>query len=143
MRRAVLGVAGVLALSAAGGAGAYALHTIWVKPGHCTKVHGTRVCARTVRAKTVTVAPSPIGKTFHGNGDETLAPLTLKHGVTVHWTSEADADGNNFFSVSSSPGDTTVVDIDNGNAGTSGSSYVPPGTYTLQVAASAVWTLSF
>jgi hypothetical protein len=35
-------------------------------------VHGTKVCARKVKPKTVTVAPSPIGQTFSGNGDKTL-----------------------------------------------------------------------
>jgi hypothetical protein len=135
----------LLALLAAGGASAYALKTIWLRPGRCTKVRGTKVCARKVVAKTVTitVAPSPIGKTFSGNGDLTLAPMTLPHGVTVHWTSQPDSSGYNLFSVSSSPSDSTYITFDNGNSTTSGTSYVPPGTYTFDVTASAAWTLSF
>jgi hypothetical protein len=93
----------VLALLAAGGASAYALGTIWLRPGHCKKVHGTKVCARKVKpvtttvsrtstvTSTVTVAPSPIGQTFSGNRDSTLAPRTIPvNGVVVHWTAQPD-----------------------------------------------------
>ena len=147
VRRVTLLVAVVLALLAAGGASAYVLGTIWLRPGHCTKVHGTKVCARKVKprtvSQTVTVGPSPIGATFSGNGDKTLAPLTLAHGVTVQWTAQPDADGFNSFQVTSSPSDQTFVEFDNGDSTTSGSSYIPPGTYTFEVGASAAWTLSF
>jgi hypothetical protein len=129
MRRTALAAAAVIALAAAGGASAYALHTIMLRPGHCTKVHGTKVCARKVtpRTFTVTVAPSPIGQMFSGNGDVTLAPMTLAHGVNV----------------SSEPNDAGYVHFDNGNSTTSGTSYVPPGTYTFDVGADGAWTLSF
>jgi hypothetical protein len=145
VRRTALVVVAVLALLAAGGASAYALKTVFLEPGHCTKVHGTKVCARNVKAKTVTVtvAPSPIGDTFSGNGDKTLAPVTLAHGVTVHWTAQPDSDGFNEFDVSSSPGDTTFLEFDNGDSTTGGTSFVPPGTYTFDVSASAAWTISF
>lgn len=143
VRRIALIAAVLLALLAAGGASAYALKTIWLRPGRCTKVHGTKICARKVRPKTVTVAPSTIGQTFSGNGDKTLAPMTLPHGVTVRWTSQPDSFGYNLFSVSSSPSDTTYVSFDNGNSTTSGTSYIPAGTYTFDVTASAAWTLSF
>jgi hypothetical protein len=143
MRRATIILAAVAALLVAGAASAYALKTIMLSPGHCTKVHGTRVCAKKVHPRTVTVAPSPIGKTFSGNGSSTLAPLTLTHGVTVHWTSQPDTYGYNTFSVTSSPADANFVDFDNGDGSTSGTSYIPPGTYTLEVIASAAWTLSF
>lgn len=143
MKRAALIAVVLVGLIAAGGASAYALRTIWLRPGHCRKVHGTKVCARKVRPKTVTVAPSPIGQTFSGNGDKTLAPITLAHGVTVHWTSQPDSFGYNLFSVSSSPSDTRYVSFDNGNSSTSGTSYIPAGTYTFDVTASAAWTLSF
>ncbi len=68
-----------VALVCAGGASAYALHTIMLSPGHCRRIGDTKVCARRGKTKTVTttVAASPIGKTFSGNGDSTLAPLTL------------------------------------------------------------------
>jgi hypothetical protein len=145
MRRTALLAVLVVALLGAGGASAYALRTVFLKPGHCTKVHGTKVCARSVKPKivTVTVAPSPVGQTFSGNGDKTLAPVTLAHGVTVHWTSQPDSDGFNEFDVFSSAGDTTFVAFDNGNSTTSGTSYIPPGTYTLDISASAAWTISF
>jgi hypothetical protein len=97
----------------------------------------------TPRTFTVTVAPSPTGQTFSGNGDVTLAPMTLAHGVNVHWTSQPDSFGNNFFDVSSEPNDTDYVHFDNGNSTTSGTSYVPPGTYTFDVSADGAWTLSF
>jgi hypothetical protein len=150
-RKLALIVVAVVALAAAGVAGAYGLKRITLKPGHCTtlkvvrgsKTIKTKVCAKKVKPKTVTVAPSPIGKTFSGNGDETLAPITLPHGVTAHWTSAADSYGDNIFSVSSSPNDTNIVDFGNGNSSTSGTSYIPAGTYTLQVIASGAWTLSF
>jgi hypothetical protein len=132
---------------AAGGASAYALRTLWLRPGHCMKVHGTRVCARSVtprtRTVTVTVAPSPIGRTFSGNGDQMLAPVTLSHGVEVSWTAQPDPDGFNDFTVSSEPNGTNFVEFDNGAGATSGKSYVPPGTYVFDVTASAAWTLSF
>lgn len=147
MRRTALLVAVVVALAAAGGASAYALRTIFLRPGHCTKVHGTKVCARQVKPRTitttVTVAPSPVGQTFSGNGDTTLAPVTLAHGVTVSWTAQPDSDGFNEFSVSSSPSDANFIEFDNGDGSTSGTSYVPPGTYTFEVSASAAWTISF
>lgn len=145
MRRTALLTVLAVALLAAGGASAYALRTVFLKPGHCTKVHGTKVCARSVKPKivTVTVALSPVGQTFSGNGDKTLPPVTLAHGVTVHWTAQPDSDGFNEFDVSSSAGDTTFVEFDNGNSTTSGTSYIPPGTYTLDISASAAWTISF
>ena len=147
MRRTALLVAVVVALAAAGGASAYALRTIFLRPGHCTRVHGTKVCARQVKPRTitttVTVAPSPVGQTFSGNGDTTLAPVTLAHGVTVSWTAQPDSDGFNEFSVSSSPSDANFIEFDNGDGSTSGTSYVPPGTYTFEVSASAAWTISF
>jgi hypothetical protein len=145
MRRNALLAAVVVVLLAAGGASAYALRTVFLKPGHCTKVHGTKVCARSVKPKlvTVTVAPSPVGQTFSGNGDKTLAPVTLEQGVMVHWTAQPDSDGFNEFDVTSSVGDTTFVSFDNGNGTTSGTSFIPPGTYTLDVSASAAWTISF
>jgi hypothetical protein len=145
MRRTILVAVLAAALLAAGGASAYALRTVFLKPGHCTKVHGTKVCARSVKPKlvTVTVTPSPVGQTFSGNGDKTLPPVTLAHGVTVHWTAQPDSDGFNEFDVSSSAGDTTFVQFDNGNSTTSGTSFIPPGSYTLDVSASAAWTISF
>jgi hypothetical protein len=147
VRRALFLVVALLALAAAGGASAYALKTIWLKPGHCTKVHGAKVCARSVTPRTstltVTIAPSPAGKTFSGNGDQTLAPLTLSHGVEVTWTAQPDSDGFNEFSVTSGATDTNFVQFDNGDSTTSGTSYIPPGTYTFDVSASAAWTLSF
>src|ERR1700755_1171400 len=111
MRRAAVVAAVVVALLAAGGASAYALKTVFLKPGRCTKVHGAKVCARRVKPKlvTVTVAPSPLGKTFSGNGDTLLAPVTLTHGVTLHWTAQPDSDGFHEFSVSSRAGDTAFV----------------------------------
>jgi len=143
MRRATL-VAVVLLLLAVGSASAYAVRTVFIKPGHCTKAHGTKVCARSVPPKTLTVGPpSPIGQKFTGNGDKTLAPLTISHGVTVTWTSQPDSEGFNQFAVSSSPDDARFVEFDNGDSSSSGSSYIPPGTYTFEITAGAAWTLSF
>jgi hypothetical protein len=144
-RRRVLLAVVVVGLLAAGGASAIALRTITLRPGQCRTVKGVRVCASKPRVvvRTVTVAPSPIGKTFSGNGTKTLEPITLTHGVTAHWTAKPDAYGYNLFSVSSSPSDKTYVSFDNGSNSTSGSSYIPPGTYTLEVIASGAWTLSF
>ena len=101
-----------------------------------------RVVTKTV-LQTVTVGPSPIGETFTGNGDKTLPPLTLSHGVTVSWTSQPDSDGFNQFAVSSSPEDARFVEFDNGDSSSSGSSFVPAGTYTFEITAGAAWTLSF
>jgi hypothetical protein len=142
VRRSLIVVA-TLALVFAGAAGAYELRTVWLSPGQCKKVSTTQVCARKVAPVTVTVAPSPVGQTFTGNGDQTLAPFTLQTGTVVHWTAQPDAFGYNTFSVSSSPSDTHYVNFDNGNNGTSGQSYLPPGTYTLNITATAQWTLSF
>jgi hypothetical protein len=144
-RRRVLAAVVLLALLAAGGASALALRTVTLRPGQCKTVKGTRVCASKPRVvvRTITVAPSPIGKTFSGNGTKTLEPITTKNGVMVSWTAKPDAYGYNLFSVSSSPSDKNYVSFDNGNSSTSGSSYIPPGTYTLQVIASGAWTLTF
>ena len=144
-RRIALIAALLVALLAAGAASAYALRTITLAPGHCTTVRKVKVCAKNVQTKTVTVTvvPSPIGKTFSGNGEQTLAPLTLAKGDEVHWTSQPDSYGDNLFSVSSSPSDTNFVTFDNGNSSTSGSTYIPPGTYTFSVIATGAWTMSF
>jgi hypothetical protein len=136
-------LATIAALAFAGAAAAYGVSTIYLKPGACTQVAKTKVCARKLSPVTVTVLPSPIGQTIKGNGAETLAPITLRHGVEVHWTSQFDSVGFNIFSVYSSPGDTATVNFDNGDNGTSGQSYIGPGTYTLSVTASGTWTMSF
>jgi hypothetical protein len=144
------GVLAPLALAGAGVASAYALRTIFLSPGHCKRVHGTKVCARRVKPVTrtstvsVTVAPSSTGQKLSGNGDTTLAPMTIPaNGVVVHWTAQADQFGDNSFLVSSSPSDVNFVEFDNGSGATSGTSFVPAGTYTFEVNASAAWTLSF
>ena len=166
--RVALIAAALVALVAAGGASAYALtHTIMLSPGHCTKVHGQKVCARDAKPKTVVQShtttvdhtdtvtqtqtvtqtviayPSPVGKTFSGNGDKTLDPMTLPAGDEITWTSAPDAFNNNIFSVSSSLSDANYVTFDNGNSSTSGSTYIPAGSYTFQVIATGAWTISF
>lgn len=149
VRKGVLLAAAVLALLAAGGASAYVVaRTIWLKPGHCRVVQGRKVCARKVKPRTVThtttVAPSSTGQAFSGNGGSTLAPMTIPpNGVVVHWTAQPDQFGDNSFVVSSSPDDARSVEFDNGSGATSGSSFIPAGTYTFEVIASATWTLSF
>jgi hypothetical protein len=143
VKRPLLFAALAALVFAAGAAAAYRVSTIYLKPGACTRVAKTRVCARKVAPTTVTTAGSPVGQTIKGNGSETLAPITLRHGVEVHWTAQFDSMGFNYFTVSSGPGDTAPVEFDNGNDGTSGQSYVGPGTYTLSVSASGAWTLSF
>jgi hypothetical protein len=145
VRRGALLAAGLLALLVVGGASAYALkRTIWLQPGHCWTVHGTKVCARKAKPRTVTVAPTSTGRRFSGNGGSTLAPMTIpKNGVVVHWTAQPDQVGDNSFFVSSSPDDVNFVEFDNGSGATSGTSFVPAGTYTFEVTASAAWTLSF
>ena len=143
-------VLAALVLAGAGVASAYALRTIFLSPGHCRNVHGTKVCARRSKpvtrtsSTTVTVAPTSTGQKFSGNGNSTLAPLTIPaDGVVVHWTAQPDQYGDNSFSVLSSPNDVNFVEFDNGSGGTSGTSYIPGGTYTFEVNASATWTLSF
>ena len=59
------------------------------------------------------------------------------------WTSQTDSEGFNQFAVSSSPDDARFVEFDNGDSSSSGSSYIPPGTYTFEITAGAAWTLSF
>jgi hypothetical protein len=136
-----------VALVCAGGASAYALRTIMLSPGHCKRIGHTKVCARAVKTKTVTttttVGVSGIGKSFSGNGDSTLAPLTLTKGDEIHWTAQPDSDGDNSFVVSSASDDANFVEFDNGDGATSGSTFIPAGTYTFEVDASATWSLSF
>ena len=43
----------------------------------------------------------------------------------------------------SSIGQAKFVEFDNGSGATSGSSFIPAGTYRFEVTASAAWTLSF
>jgi archaellum component FlaF (FlaF/FlaG flagellin family) len=156
VKRVALASAVLIALLAAGGGSAYALRTIFLSPGHCKKVHGTKVCARKARTVThtstvtqtstvtVTVAPTSTGQQFSGNGSETLPPMTIPaNGVVVQWTAQPDPAGDNFFSVTSSPSDANFIEFDNGSGATSGSSFIPGGTYTFEVSASATWTLSF
>ena len=87
---------------------------------------------------TTTVAPSSTGQAFSGNGSTTLAPMTIPpNGVVVQWTAQPDQFGDNSFVVSSSPDDVNSVEFDNGSGATSGSSFIPAGTYTFEVTASA------
>jgi len=65
------------------------------------------------------------------------------NGVVVHWTAQPDQFGDNSFLVSSSDSDANFVEFDNGSGATSGTSFIPAGTYTFEVNASAAWTLSF
>jgi hypothetical protein len=109
---------------------------------HTTTVHHTDTVPTTV-TQPVTVYPSPTGQTFSGDGDETLAPMTLSAGDEIHWTASPDADDFNIFDVSSSPSDPNYVQFDNGDSSTSGSTYIPAGSYTFQVTASGAWTISF
>ncbi len=134
-----------VALVCAGGASAYALRTIMLSPGHCKRIGHTKVCAKQAKTKTVTttVAVSGIGKTFSGNGDSTLAPLTLTTGDEIHWTAQPDSGGDNFFDVTSASDDANFVQFDNGDGATSGSTFIPAGTYMFTVDASATWSLSF
>ena len=89
----------------------------------------------------MTVAPSSTGRQFAGNGDSTLAPLTVPaNGVVVQWTAQPDQFGDNSFLVSSSPSDAGFIEFDNGSGATSGTSFIPAGTYTFEVNASATWT---
>jgi plastocyanin len=143
--RKVLIAAIFVALVCAGGASAYALRTIMLAPGHCKRIGHTKVCAKAAKTKTVTttVAVSGIGKTFTGNGDSTLAPLTLTSGDEVHWTAQPDSAGDNSFVVSSDPDDVRFIEFDNGSGATSGSTFIPAGTYTFEVDANATWSLSF
>jgi hypothetical protein len=61
MKRALV-AAVLVALAAAGTAAAYTFGTVWVQPGHCTKVATSRVCARTTPA--VTVAQTTVTQTI-------------------------------------------------------------------------------
>ena len=144
MRKGLL-VSVVVALVCAGGASAFALHTIMLSPGHCKRIGHTKVCAKPAKTMTVTttVAVSGIGQTFSGNGDSTLAPMTLSKGDEIHWTAQPDPQRDNSFVVSSASDDANFVEFDNGDGGTSGSTFIPAGTYTFEVDANATWTLSF
>lgn len=154
------------ALLLAGGATAavFAVRTITLQPGKCKTVSKTlKVCAAkaasggggggggvstktvtTVKtvATTVTVGPSPIGKTFSGAGNSQLATFTLKNEDTLNWT-ESQPDGTN--------GDCIEIDDQNGNDLSdnsldctvgAGSTVLQPGTYTLTVTADAPWTIT-
>jgi hypothetical protein len=144
MRHVQLSKSLVIVLMAAlvfvGAASAYAVRTIYLKPGHCTTVAKTRVCAREVKptVKTITVSPSPLGKTFSGSGQQTLAPFTLAKGAMLHWTITNDRYGLGLSIYDTANG----VVISSGNA-TSGQSYLKPGTYTLDINAQGDWTISF
>lgn len=147
-----------LGLLLAGGATAAVLatRTITLKPGHCRSVsHSLRVCAAAGGAKgaktvtsvkttteTITVAPSPVGKTFGGAGNSTLATFTLSHEATLSWTESQPDSGGDCFEVD----DQTGSDLaDNGldcSVG-AGTTTLQPGTYTLSVVADAPWTISF
>jgi hypothetical protein len=147
-RRRVLVAVVVMALLAAGGAAsAIALRTITLRPGRCVRVtRTTRVCAARARTvtRTVTVAPSSIGKSFSGNGSKTLLPLKIPRAVYVKWTAQRDAYGYTLFSASASCSNPfNYVFFDSGTNATSGSSYVPAGTCTFQITAGGPWTLSF
>lgn len=118
---------------AAGAASAYALHAITLQPGQCRTISRTRVCAARVQPRTVTVAPSPVGRTVTGSGQQTLAPFTLAKGAELHWSFTNDSDGLGL----SIYYDGGVVS--SGNA-TSVQSYLAAGTYTLTINSAADWT---
>ena len=138
MKRTILIAVTVLALAAAGSASAYALHTITLNPGHCAKVHGTRVCARKAKPKTVTVYPAAAGTTVSGSGTLTMAPFTLAKGTNIHWsyTPDPEFDGGLTLYCGESI-------VSSGTGQTSGTSYLPAGNYTCNVVASAGWSVTF
>lgn len=147
-----------LALLLAGGATAAVLatRTITLKPGHCRLVSKhLRVCAsrasspgdKTVTSvktttDTVTVAPSPVGQTFSGAGNSTLATFTLSHEATLSWTESQPDSGGDCFEVDDQDGNDLSDNSLDCTVG-SGSTTLQPGTYTLSVIADAPWTISF
>lgn len=156
MKKRIGIIAAAVALGIVGAASAHALagqHQINLESGHCKVIRQTkgkvhrlgkrlfRVKGAVIKVKICAVAPSPMGKTFSGNGTETLAPITVpKGGVEVSWTSQPDSYGLNSFSVNDSG---FKINFDNGNGATSGKSFVPAGTYTITITATGSWTLSF
>ena len=150
--------AAALTLLLAGGAAAAVLatRTITLKPGHCRSVsRHLRICAASAgkhaattvtdvrtTTETVTVAPSPVGKTFSGAGSSTLASFTLSHEATLSWTESQPDSGGDCFEVDDQNGNDLSDNSLDCTVG-SGSTTLQPGTYTLSVIADAPWTISF
>lgn len=126
-----------LVLPASALATAIALRTIVLQPSHCVTISKTRVCA--AKQKVQIVSPSPIGQTFSGSGQATLAPFTVPaNGTMLHWSITNDQYGLGI----------TITDVAHdvfiGNTtATSGQSYLAPGTYTLSINSAADWMISF
>jgi len=139
MKRSSGLLAALLALALAGTASAYALgRIVWVTPGHCKKVHGSTVCARAARGRTVTqtvkqtttVLPSSAGKNFSGTADEdtcvvSLPAFSLAHGSILSWSISPGPLGETEFSITG-----LGYEFVYGNGALSGSSYLDPGHYT-------------
>jgi hypothetical protein len=54
--------------------------------------------------ETITVAPSPVGKSFGGAGNSTLATFTLSHEATLSWTESQPDSGGDCFEVDDQTG---------------------------------------
>lgn len=101
---------------------------------------------------TVTVStPSPTPTTpsgsgsrvildFSGNGDLTEAPFTTAVGETLSWTWQ---NTNGDFPTGMSINDASQLDflVDADGSTTSGSTYLSPGTHTLEIVTVGNWTI--
>jgi hypothetical protein len=134
MKHKALIVSVLVALAFAGVAAAYSLRTVYIKPGHCTTISKTKVCALAQKpaihqvTQTVTVTttppppPAPTVFNFSGQGETTLAPVTLAKPATIVWTCTGYLAGIN----------TNEGDFGLGGNGY-GSGYLPAGTVSISV----------
>jgi hypothetical protein len=139
MKKTIVILVAAVGLAGAGTAAASLMGTVTLRGGQSTKIgHTTVKCkAKTVTVtQTVTVtapAPTPPPPTnFNGNGGETLAPFTIAHAATLSWT-----DDGGYFGIYDQNGNVLV-----NSQGSSGSTYLQPGSYTLEINAIGNWTIT-
>jgi len=152
MRRELIIAAAFLALLCSGTASAFALRTIMLSPGQCTKVHGTKVCARKPAAHTViqtitqTVTITPVTENYSGKGNMVEPAISTQIPEQLCWTSTwpdgaiiNDPNGD-FFLSDDAPGGSVLVPQT--QAG-SGCITLNPGNHELHIIDNdtASWTV--
>jgi hypothetical protein len=87
-----------------------------------------------------TTAPtgSPITKDYSGNGDLTEPPFTTSVGETLSWTW---VNGNGDFPTGMFINDDGQSKVLVDSQATSGSTYLAPGTHTLDIITIGTWTI--
>jgi hypothetical protein len=107
-------------------------------PGRTVTMTVTVPAATPPPPTTTTINPSPVTESYSGDGDLTEAPFTTPVGETLSWTW---VNGNGDFPTGMFINDDSAGQVLVDSMGTSGSTYLAPGTHTLSIITIGTWTI--